>query len=496
MKRVASGLLPMIAVERTASQPLHRQIYNSFRAAILDGRLRPGQRIPSTRVFASEMGVSRFPVLNAYAQLLAEGYLQSRVGAGTMVSGSLPEQLTLSGPMGVRSAPARSGRRLVSRHCSQLPRKENLPWMALSGPFRVGQVAFDQFPLHTWSALIARHSRNADGESFRYGDLMGHKALRQAIANYLGTARAVRCEPEQVLIVNGSQQALEITTRVLLNPGDRVWIENPTYRLARDVFTLNGCRPEPIPVDNEGLDVPAGVRKCRKARAAFVTPSHQFPLGVTMSASRRLQLVEWAHNSGAWIIEDDYDSEYRYESLPIPSLQGLDSNSRVVYIGTFSKVLFPSVRLGYIVVPPDLIDRFVTMRRVMDLGPPTFYQQVLADFIDEGHFARHIRRMRVHYGGLRQTLFENLTNNLGDVTEVVGDEAGMHLTVVLQDKLRDEEIAWDGARQNLALWPLSRAYMGQARQGLILGFGGITVREISPALRRLRNLLAEKLKAA
>jgi GntR family transcriptional regulator / MocR family aminotransferase len=496
MKRVASGLLPIIAVDRRASQSLNRQIYNSFRAAILDGRLRPGQRIPSTRVFASEIGVSRFPVLNAYAQLLAEGYLQSRVGAGTVVSGSLPEQLTSSGPMRARSAPARVGPRLASNRCSVLPPTEDLPWMALCGAFRVGQVAFDEFPLHTWSALIARWSRNANGESFRYGDLMGHKALRRAIANYLGTARAVRCEPEQVLIVNGSQQALEITTRVLLNRGDRVWIENPTYRLARDIFTLNGCRPEPIPVDAEGLDVAAGVRKCRKARAAFVTPSHQFPLGFTMSASRRLQLVEWAHNSGAWIIEDDYDSEYRYESLPIPSLQGLDNNSGVVYIGTFSKVLFPSLRLGYIVVPGDLIDRFLTMRRVMDLGPPTFYQQVLADFIDEGHFARHIRRMRVHYGGLRQVLFEKLSNSLGDVAEVVGEAAGMHLTVMLRKKFRDEEIAWEGARQNLALWPLSRAYMGETRQGLILGFGGVTLQEISPAVRRLRTLLGEKLKAA
>jgi GntR family transcriptional regulator / MocR family aminotransferase len=206
--------------------------------------------------------------------------------------------------------------------------------------------------------------------------------------------------------------------------------------------------------------------------------------------------VEWAHNSGAWIIEDDYDSEYRYESLPIPSLQGLDKNSRVVYIGTFSKVVFPSLRLGYIVVPPDLIDRFVTMRRVMDLGQPTFYQQVLADFIDEGHFARHLRRMRVHYGGLREVLFENLTDSLSHLGEIVGDAAGMHLTVMLQNKFRDEEIAWDGARQNLALWPLSRAYMGQACQGLVLGFGGISLREIPPAVRRLRNLLIGKLTVA
>jgi GntR family transcriptional regulator/MocR family aminotransferase len=298
------------------------------------------------------------------------------------------------------------------------------------------------------------------------------------------------------LIVNGSQQALEITTRVLLNPGDRVWIENPSYRLARDVFALNECRLEPIPVDGEGLDVSAGIRKCRMARAAFVTPSHQYPLGVTMSASRRLQLIDWAQSSGSWIIEDDYDSEYRYESLPISSLQGLDNNGRVIYIGTFSKVLFPSLRLGYLVVPPDLIDRFVTVRRVMDLGLPTFHQQALADFIDQGHFARHIRRMRVHYGELRRVLFENITNHLGNMVKVVGDEAGMHLTVMLQNNVRDEEISRRAARQNLSLWPLSRLYIGQVRQGFILGFGGTTVREIPDAVLQLRNLLAEKLKAA
>src|ERR1700676_1951607 len=208
------------------------------------------------------------------------------------------------------------------------------------------------------------------------------------------------------MVVSGSQQALEISARVVLDPGSRVWVEEPGYRLARDVFALNGCHPVPVPVDKEGLDVAAGIQQCRNARAAFVTPSHQFPLGVTMSASRRLQLVDWAQNSGSWIIEDDYDSEFRYESLPIASLQGLDSNSRVIYIGTFSKVLFPSLRVGYIVIPSDLVDRFLAIRRVMDLGAPGFFQLVLADFIGEGHFARHIRRMRTLYAERRRVLIE------------------------------------------------------------------------------------------
>ena len=494
MKRVASGVLPVIAVDRKISKPLHRQIYDSYRAAIANGSLRPGQRIPSTRVLASEIGVSRFPVLNAYAQLLAEGYFESRVGAGTVVSSALPEQLTTSVPTREKSTPKRGGPRPIARRCADLPCREVFPWMMNYGAFRVGQVAFDEFPMPIWSHLVTRHCRSMGSQSIHYGPLMGVERLRQAIANYLKTARSVRCEPEQVLIVNGSQQAIEISARVLLNPGSRVWIEEPGYRLARDVFAVNGCEPVPIPVDREGLDVTAGIKKSRRARAAFVTPSHQFPLGVTMSASRRMQLVDWAQSSGAWIIEDDYDSEYRYESLPIASLQGLDSNSRVIYVGTFSKVLFPSLRLGYMVLPLDLVDRFRRMRRVMDLGQPTFYQGVVADFISEGHFARHIRRMRVLYGALRRVLVDALSRNFKDPLGVVGDEAGMHLTVMLSDGYRDQEIAERAVRQNLSLWPLSRCYVDQPRQGFILGFGGTTVRGIPNAVRKFRDLIEARKK--
>ena len=490
MKRVPSFFVPVITVDRRISQSLHRQIYASLRAAIVDGRLRPGQRIPSTRVLASEIGVSRLTVLNAYAQLLAEGYLQSRVGAGTVVSDALPEQLTAS--TGTKIPPARSGPRPVASRCSLLPRREDFPWMVHHGPFRVGEVAFDQFPIQIWSAIVARRSRSSSLQSAHYGDLLGQKGLRQAIADYLKIARAVRCEPEQVLIVNGSQQALDLTVRVLLNSDDSVWIEDPSYRLARDVFALNGCRLVPVPVDREGMDVSAGIRACPKARAAFVTPSHQFPMGVTMSASRRLQLLEWAQNSGAWIIEDDYDSEYRYESLPITALQGLDTNSRVIYIGTFSKVLFPSLRLGYLVVPPDLVDRFLVMRRVMDLGQPTSTQEVLAEFIGEGHFARHIRRMREHYGELRHSLAYNLHSVFGHILQPMGDEAGMHLTVMLPHGYQDEAISRMGVRQNLSLWPLSRLYLGEPHHGLILGFGGCSLRGLPAAVRQLQILLAAR----
>jgi GntR family transcriptional regulator/MocR family aminotransferase len=483
----------MIGIDRGAPKALHRQIYDAYRAAILDGRLRPTQRIPSTRVLASELGVSRFPVLNAYAQLLAEGYLEGRVGAGTVVSGSLPDQFMLSAPTGVRFAASRSGPRPVARRSSCLPGPERPSWLTGWGAFGVGQVAIDHFPLRIWSNLVARRNRSMDLKSFHYGDHMGSKALRETIASYLRTARSLHCEAEQVMIVSGSQQALEISARVLFDADSSVWIEEPGYRLARDAFALSGCHVVPVPVDEEGLDVSLGIKLCRKARAAFVTPSHQFPLGVTMSASRRFQLLDWAQNTGSWIIEDDYDSEYRYESLPIASLQGLDANARVIYIGTFSKVLFPSLRLGYVVVPPDLVDRFLTIRRAMDLGPPTFYQDVVADFIDEGHFARHIRKMRVLYCERRTALAHSISKELGPMVEVLGGEAGMHLTVTLPNGSRDVEIAERAARQGLLIWPLSRSYLGEvSRPGFILGFGSTAVDEIPRAVRKLRDLLARK----
>ena len=493
MKRVASGILPVIAIDRKAPTALHRQIYDAYRTAIVEGGLRPGQRIPSTRVLATEIGVSRFPVLNAYSQLLAEGYLEGRVGAGTVVSSSLPEQFISSEPARARFPVTRSGSRPVACRCSILSRIESSPWLQGWGAFGVGQVAFDQFPLHIWSILVARRCRNMEAKSFHYGDQKGSKALRETIATYLRTARSLHCEAEQIMIVSGSQQALEISARVLLDAGSRVWVEEPGYRLARDVFALTGAHLVPVPVDKEGLDVAAGIKRFRKARAAFVTPSHQFPLGETMSASRRLQLLEWAQNTGSWIIEDDYDSEYRYESLPIASLQGIDANSRVIYIGTFSKVLFPSLRLGYVVIPSDLIDSFIKIRRAMDIGPPSFYQEVLADFISEGHFARHIRRMRVLYRERRSALVDNINKELGSTVEVIGSEAGMHLTVTLPSRSRDLEIAERAARQNLWLWPLSPSYLSEvSRPGFILGFGSAPVAEIPRAVRKLRNLLTAK----
>jgi GntR family transcriptional regulator/MocR family aminotransferase len=295
------------------------------------------------------------------------------------------------------------------------------------------------------------------------------------------------------MIVSGSQQALDISAHTLLDPGSRVWIEEPGYRFMQSALTMAGCQLVPVPVDDEGSNVSAGIRLCRKARAAYVTPSHQYPLGVTMSASRRLQLLEWAQSSGSWIVEDDYDSEYRYENMPIASLQGLDHHSRVIYIGTFSKTLFPSLRLGYIVIPSDLLDSFVTVRRAMDLCPPHLYQAVLTDFMNEGHFSRHIRKTRLLYSERRTALVDSLRSEFGTRLEIVGGDAGMHLVVTLPKGLRDQEIAVRAARQKLWLWPLSPAYLGKpSRQGFILGFAGTKALEMPQAVRRLQTVFTTR----
>jgi GntR family transcriptional regulator/MocR family aminotransferase len=475
------GVSNLITVDRRLSKPLYQQIYDAFRRRVLHGELRAGQIVPSTRELARELRVSRLPVLDAYSQLLAEGYFESRVGAGTFIANALSAGAD-------RNVCAPHGTRRISQHAEALPRYERASTSL--GPFQVGQPDLHSFPIEIWSKLVARYSRHIRIKGLQYGDVTGIAELREAIAHYLRTSRAVHCEAGQILIVSGSQQALDLSTRVLLDAGSSAWVEEPGYWLAHNVLKAAGVRAVPVAVDAEGLDVSAGIRRSRKARAAFVAPSHQYPLGVTMSASRRLQLLDWAQRAGAWIIEDDYDSEYRYDSLPIASLQGLDTNARVIYIGTFSKVMFPSLRLGYMVVPPDLVERFTAMRQLMDLGPAQTTQAVMADFIREGHFSRHIRRMRPIYANRRRLLVEEIEREMGDVATITGDAAGMHLAVFLSGVADDRELARRAAEQSLNLSPLSASYIGNApRQGLVLGFGNTRESQIAPAVRQIKALL-------
>jgi GntR family transcriptional regulator / MocR family aminotransferase len=492
MKKAPSGISPLIGVDRKSAKSLYRQIYEGYLQAIVDGNLRAGQRVPSTRALAAELGISRISTLGAYAQLLAEGYFESRIGSGTVVSKSLPGRVAEQ--RSVRILPPAMGPALrkLSKRCGKLPTADLFYRRRGVMPFSLSQIAFDHFPLPIWNRLVTRHSRNATARSFDYGDPKGSHDLREVIATYLRTARGVRCEAEQIVIVSGSQQGLEIATRVLLDPGDRVWMEEPGYNFARSIFAMSGCRIVPVPVDEEGLNVARGVKSSPAARAVLVTPSHQYPLGFTMSASRRLQLLDWAESSRSWIIEDDYDSEYRYEGMPITSLQGLDHNSRVLYIGTFSKVLFPSLRLGYVVLPADLVERFLAVRFAFDIAPPALPQLVLADFIREGHFSRHIRRMRTIYGERRNVLMRSLREQLGSAAVLPGGQTGLHLSVLLEG-MDDRAVSAIAFRRDLSLTPLSPFYAGKAaRQGFVLGFGSTPLQQIPDAVHKLRHSLNSK----
>lgn len=326
-----------------------------------------------------------------------------------------------------------------------------------------------------------------------YSNAMGYPPFRDAIAEYLGTVRGVRCEPSQILVTTGSQQALQISAQILLNPKDRICVEEPGYPGARQAFQSVGAQLIPIRVDRDGINVAEITRRGRDARAVYVTPSHQYPMGMAMSAARRMLLLNWAVRTGAWIIEDDYDSEYRFGSRPIASLQGLDTDGRVIYIGTFSKVLFPALRLGYVVVPRDLVAAFSAARDAADIFSSILYQVVLTDFIREGHFARHIRRMRMLYMERRRALVKALQLHMGNVLEVTGAEAGLHLVALLPRGVNDVAVSRNAARENISAIPLSSCYLKTpTRGGLILGYGGTNLRQINDGVVELGKTIQRR----
>jgi GntR family transcriptional regulator / MocR family aminotransferase len=490
MKRGSASFLPPIALDSSRKIPMYRQLYEWFRRAILDGQLRPGQRVPSTRSLAAELKVSRIPVSSAYEQLQAEGYFETFIGAGTCVAGSIPDDTSKTAIGKVRNttqqiskskAPRRVSRRVALMHRPAQSRLDNL------GAFRVSLPALDHFPIGIWSKLVARHSRNPPKGIMAYHDAMGSLPFREVIAEYLGTVRGVRCEPSQILVTTGSQQGLQLSAHVLLDPNERVWIEEPGYHGARHALMSVGAQLVPVPVDQEGLNVAEGIRRGGNALAAYITPSHQYPMGVTMSATRRMLLLNWAMRFGAWIIEDDYDSEYRFGGHPIASLQGADTDARVIYVGTFNKVVFPALRLGYVVVPKDLVTAFATARDAADVFSSTLYQAVMTDFIREGHFARHIRRMRMLYMERRTALVEAIRKQMGDRLEVIGAEAGMHLVALLQPGVSDMEVSRRAAQMGISAMPLSSCYLKlPLRGGLILGYGGTSAEQIHDGIRNLR----------
>ena len=487
-----SELFLLLTLDATSSKPLYRQLYDGLRRAILSGQLSANTRLPSTRAFAQSLGLSRSTVFTAFEQLLAEGYVYGKVGSGTYVAHDLPEELLQLIDQERPSASNLSENRRLSQRGTVLATTSVSPtqyWREVQGrAFRPGLPALDLFPRDIWMRLLARQAHNASPELLGYTHPAGYPPLRAEIAAYVQAARGVQCDAEQVIVVSGSQQAIDLAARLLLDPGDPVWIEEPCYLGTRSALLGASARIVPVPVDSEGLEVASGIERCPQARLACVTPSHQYPLGVTMSLARRLALLQWANQVGAWILEDDYDSEYRYSGRPLSSLQGLDSTGRVIYVGTFSKVLFPGLRLGYVIVPPDLVDAFTSARALSDRQPPILEQMTLTDFIAQEHFARHVRRMRAVYTERQAALVEAITHELDGLLSVQAAEIGMHLVGMLRDDINDVTVFEHCAHYNIVVPPLTVYSIEPPRKhGLLLGYTALSVAEIRQGVQQLSS---------
>jgi GntR family transcriptional regulator/MocR family aminotransferase len=484
-----------VLVSLEGDGPLSQRLYRGLRAAILDGRLRPGGRLLSSRDLARELSVSRNTVLTALDQLVAEGYATGRVGSGTYVAAPLPDAVLA--PWRVPAErPARARPARLSALARRILRLDPLPPPGTPAPggrrydFRYGLPAVEDFPHETWRRLLARRARAASLRSLRYGPPEGEESLREAVADYLRRARGMVCAASQVLVVNGSQQALDLLARVLVDPGDTVVVEEPGYQGARQAFAAAGGRLAPCPVDEDGLDV-ARLRPVA-ARLAYVTPSHQFPSGAVMPLGRRLDLLRWAERAGAYVVEDDYDSEFRYEGRPVEAVQALDRTGRVVYVGTFSKVLFPSLRIGYLVAPEPLVAALAAAKWLSDRHTPTLEQTVLADFIREGHFERHLRRSRARNGARRAALLAALDAAFGDRVEVTGVSAGVHLLVWIRGLATRDlgPLIQRASRAGVGVYPVTPYFMRPPRRaGLLLGYASLTEREVRAGVRLLAEVV-------
>lgn len=480
---------------RDPAEPAYRWLYEALRSEILEGRLRPGTRLPSTRDLSTQYGLSRGTIVLAFEELRSEGYTEGSIGSGTYVNSTLPDDLlrVARKPVAQPPAPARPRRRfsdecLRTTHFSVL---ENRP----SRAFRPNLPALDLFPTTLWAQVTARRLQRASASLLLGCGPLGYRPLQEAISTYLNTSRGVNCEPEQVAIVSGVQEGLDLAARLFLNRGDRVCVEEPGYPGAALLFEAVGARISTATVDDEGMN--PNDSDLRGARLVYVTPAHQFPLGTTMSLVRRLKLLECARKSGALIFEDDYDSEFRYSGRPVPALQGLDREGHVLFAGSFSKVLFPSLRLGYLVVPPDLVDSFAAFKSLMSRHPPLLDQAVLCDFITAGHFARHLRRMRQIYAERLSLLLEGARQHLTGLLDVSTVEAGLQTAGWLREGLKGESVAKAAAARGVEVTPLSHYSRGPlAREGLQLGFAAVDGVEITRGVRELATALEMEVKCA
>jgi GntR family transcriptional regulator/MocR family aminotransferase len=474
--------------------PLHRQAYRALRSAILTRRLAPGAKLPATRVLARELGLSRNTVLAAYEQLVAEGYAAARTGSGTTVCETLPAATRPGAAAPSRRAPRLSafGARIAAgiphAHASWSLPREPLPY-----DFRYGEPAYADLPLATWSRLLGRRARRLSARRLAYQPPGGAPELREALAGYLARARGVRATPEQVLVVHGTQQAIDLATRMLVDPGDTVVLEEPHYTGFSLCLTALGAKAVHVPVDADGLQVDA-LASVRSARLACVTPSHQFPAGSVLPLARRLALLAWAQSRDAYLLEDDYDGEFRYTGRPLECLQALDEHGRVLYTGTASKLLFPALRVGWLVAPPALARQLEAAKALADTGTATLEQHALADFIREGHLERHVRRMRARLAARRAALIEASAAELGERAELRGADAGLHVLLRLAELRASDVRALREAcrRRGVGVYPAAPFYARPPRHAeVLLGYGSLGEEAIREGVRRLRRALDE-----
>ncbi len=485
----------MLMLALDGDGPLHRQVYTALRGAILEGRLRPGARLASSRTLAQELGVSRNTVLQAFEQLVAEGYAAAREGSGTFVAESLPQRarrplVPAAAPDGERVRLSAVGRRIAV----DVPRGQatwNLRRESVRLDFRYGEPAYADLPLETWSRLLARRARRLSVRRLAYQAPGGAPELREALADYLARARGVVCEPEQVLIVQGSQQAIDLCVRLLVDPGDTVVLEEPHYTGFSFCLAAAGATSVCVPVDEAGLQT-AALDGVVSARLACVTPSHQFPTGGVLSLPRRLALLDWAQRCGAMLLEDDYDGEFRYEGRPLACLQSLDREGRVVYVGTASKVLFPALRIGWAVVPPDLVDAFRDAKAINDTGTATLEQLAFADFVGEGHLERHVRRARKRHAARRRALLEAVEQELAGRATLVGTSAGVHALLRIESLPSRQVPRLRAAcrERDVGVYPAAPFYAEPPRHAeLLLGYASLSEEEIRSGIGRLREAL-------
>jgi GntR family transcriptional regulator/MocR family aminotransferase len=471
-----------LQLDAGAAEPLYRQIYSRFRNAIAEGLLQPGARIPAARALALELGLARGTVESAYALLTAEGYVETRGQAGTIVTPALVAPLVPH--TAVPASAAAASKPKPARALAGSPTSS-------SRPFQMGLPALDAFPRKVWARLAARAVRATQAEDMVYPPYGGMPELRTAIATYLQLSRGISCTPSQVFVTSGYRNTMELITRALLQPDDSVWVEDPGYPPTSALLKEAGIRTVPVAVDAEGLRVTDGLASAPNARAAVVTPAHQSPLCVSLSLPRRLALLEWAAQSKAWIVEDDYDGEYRYVSRPLPALQSLDREGRVLYAGTFSKVLMPAARLAYLVVPEAQVERFDYISQTFAGGGPTLMQHIVADFMNEGHFARHIQRMRRLYAERRQIAADALTDVLGQHFHIDPQPGGMHMVLRMPGRDTDRALADRMRADGLGVHALSTfTVLPDAGSGLLLSFTNIdTPARARDLARRILRLL-------